>query len=496
MSDTTPETPPTAPQEPVGDGPAIGSDEWVARSGANLELGTLGRLVARFEALPWWVRYGVLLAPLVAWPLLTDSDYLMQVGVDTLLYVLLALGLNIAVGWAGLLDLGYVAFYAVGAYAFALLASEQFDVHLEAQWAIPLVVALTIVLGYLLGLPSWRLSGDYLAIVTLFFLQIYLVLLNNIDRPDFAFLDEPPTWAITNGPNGISTVDPLVFFGRELRSLDSYYWLLLGAIALVLTLLWFANHSRTGRSWRALREDPLAAELMSMPVNRLKLLAFAVGAGVAGLAGSILAAQQGAVFPVNFDLVLLITLYAMVILGGAGSMAGVALGAIVLNVSLEVLRDPDDASYAFFAALILVTLLAFRPFWHWALVAASTVVFGIVVHAVVDRVWPEGVAGQSAGNSWFDGLAEGWAIIPSDPQTWNRVMYLVLVAGVLSLTIVRGWQRLALAVPVLYLAISIWESAMLPQPAVARYLLIGAMLVGLMAVRPQGLLGRQRVEIV
>jgi branched-chain amino acid transport system permease protein len=492
MSDLTPETPPTAPQE----GPAIGKDEWVARSGENLERGAFYRLVARFEELPAGVRYGALLLPMIAWPLLTDSDYLTQVGIDTLLYVLLALGLNVAVGWAGLLDLGYVAFYAFGAYAYALLASEQFDLHWEAQWAIPMIVVLTMVVGLLLGLPSWRVSGDYLAIVTLFFLQIFLVLLNNVDRPDFQFLDNPPEWSITNGPNGISTVDPLAFFGHRLTSLDAYYWLLVGAIALVLTALFLANHSRTGRAWRALREDILAAELMSMPVTRLKLLAFVVGAGVAGLAGSIFSAQQGAVFPVNFDLTLLITIYAMVILGGAGSLAGVALGAIVINLSLELLRDPDDASLAFFGAVALVTLLTMRPFVRWAALAAGTIVFGIVAHFVVDRVWEEGVAGQSAGATRVDGWVEGWAIIPSDPQTWNRVMYLVLIAGVLSLTLVRGWWRIGLAAPVLYLAISIWESAMLPQPAVARYLLIGAMLVGLMAARPQGLLGAHRVEIV
>jgi branched-chain amino acid transport system permease protein len=492
MSDLRPETPPTAPQE----GPAIGKDEWVARSGENIELRGLRGLLVRFEQLPAVVRYGALLAPMVAWPFLTGSDYLTQVGIDTLLYVLLALGLNVAVGWAGLLDLGYVAFYAFGAYAFALLASEQFDLHWEAQWAIPTVVVLTMVVGLLLGLPSWRVSGDYLAIVTLFFLQIFLVLLNNIDRPDFQFLDNPREWAITNGPNGISTIDPLTFFGHRLTSLDAYYWLLVGTIALVLTALYLGNQSRTGRAWRALREDTLAAELMSMPVTRLKLLAFVVGAGVAGLAGSVFAAQQGAVFPVNFDLTLLITIYAMVILGGAGSLAGVALGAIVINLSLELLRDPDDASLAFFGAVVLVTLLTMRPFVRWAALAAGTIVFGIVAHLVVDRFWSDGVAGQSAGNTRIDGWVEGWAIIPSDPQTWNRVMYLVLIAGVLSLTLVRGWWRIALAAPVLYLAISIWESAMLPQPAVARYLLIGAMLVGLMAARPQGLLGAHRVEIV
>jgi ABC-type branched-subunit amino acid transport system permease subunit len=492
MSDLTPETPPTAPQE----GPAIGRDEWVARSGENIELQGIRGLVARFEQFPAAVRYGVLLLPLVAWPLLTDSGYLTQVGIDTLLYVLLALGLNVAVGWAGLLDLGYVAFYAFGAYGYALLASEQFGLHWEAQWAIPTVVVLTLVLGLLLGLPSWRVSGDYLAIITLFFLQIFLVLLNNVDRPDFQFLDNPPEWSITNGPNGISTVDPLTFFGHTLTSLDAYYWLLVGVIAVVLTTLYLANNSRTGRAWRALREDTLAAELMSMPVTWLKLLAFVVGAGVAGLAGTIFAAQQGAVFPVNFDLTLLITLYAMVILGGAGSLAGVALGAIVINLSLELLRDPDDASLAFFGALVLVTLLTTRPFVRWATLAVGTIVFGVVAHFVVDRVWPEGVAGQSAGATRIDGWVEGWAIIPSDPQTWNRVMYLVLIAGVLALTVVRGWWRIVLGAPVLYLAISIWESAMLPQPAVARYLLIGAMLVGLMAARPQGLLGAHRVEIV
>ena len=137
-----------------------------------------------------------------------------------------------------------------------------------------------MVVGLLLGLPSWRVSGDYLAIVTLFFLQIFLVLLNNVDRPDFQFLDEPD-WAITNGPNGISTVDPLEFFGRRITSLDAYYW-----------RSWARSRSCSPRStsrttpapaaWRALREDALAAELMSTPVTRLKLLAFVVGAGVAG----------------------------------------------------------------------------------------------------------------------------------------------------------------------------------------------------------------------
>jgi branched-chain amino acid transport system permease protein len=489
--DPTPR-PPEAPEP----SPGIGRDEWVARSGERLDLGALRRVDVAFNRLPALVRYGALIVPMLVFPLLTSSDYLMQVGLDTLLFVLLALGLNVALGWAGLLDLGYVAFYGFGAYAFALLASEQLGLHWEAQWAIPAVIVATGMLGFLLALPSWRLVGDYLAIVTLFFLQIFLALLINIDRPDFAFLETLPEWHITNGPNGISTVDPLTFFGHDVRSQDAYYFVAVGAIIVVLTALYLLNHSRTGRAWRSSREDALAAELMGMPVNWLKLLAFAFGAGIAGLAGSIFAASQGAVFPSNFDLTLLITVYAMVILGGVGSLAGMIIGAVVLNVSLEVLRDPGDASSLFFLALLLVTPLLIRPFWHWAVVAAGTIVFGLVAHEVVERVWEDGVAGEPAGEAWIDGVADGWVILPAAPETWNRIMYLVLVAAVLGLTLLKGWRRLVLFPPVLYLAACIWESAMLPQPAVARYLLIGGMLVALMAARPQGLLGTARVEIV
>ena len=131
----------TTPKPPTGEtGPRIGRDEWVARADANLELDRLGRLNARFQALPPLVRYATLIVPMLLYPLVANTDYLMQVGLDTLIFVLLALGLNVALGWAGLLDLGYVAFYGFGAYAFAFLASEQFDLHLQAQWAIPLVV--------------------------------------------------------------------------------------------------------------------------------------------------------------------------------------------------------------------------------------------------------------------------------------------------------------------------------------------------------------------
>ena len=265
---------------------------------------------------------------------------------------------------------------------------------------------------------------------------------------------------------------------------------------IVFVGLAFVNNSRTGRAWRALREDPLAAELMSMPVNRLKLLAFAFGAGVAGLTGTILAASQSAVFPVNFDLTLLITLYAMVILGGFGSLPGVVIGAIAINVSLEALRTPEDASWIFFGLLILTLPFVIKPLWRWATVVVGTIVFGFVVHVLADAFWERGTSADVVGETWIDRLVDSWVLLPTDPVELGRVAYLVLIAGVLALTLLRGWWRTITYIPVLYLAICVWENVMVVQPAVSRYILIGAMLVSLMAARPQGLFGTARVEIV
>jgi ABC-type branched-subunit amino acid transport system permease subunit len=285
------------------------------------------------------------------------------------------------------------------------------------------------------------------------------------------------------------------FFGFELTTLDQYYWLALVAFCVVIGGLYLLDDSRTGRAWRASREDPLAAEMMGMPVNRLKLMAFALGAAVAGLTGTIFAAQQGAVFPVDFDLVLLITLYAMVILGGAGSLAGVTIGAVAITVGLEVLRTPEHASWVFYGALLLVAILAVR--WPWpAAVLAGVVVFGFGVRAVADAVWPRGTAGDSPGATLVDRLVEDWVLVPSDPVDIGRLAFLGLVAAVLGLTLLRGGQRAVALVPVLYLAVFVWQNVLLPQPAVSRYIMLGAMLVALMAARPQGLLGTPRVEIV
>ncbi len=330
--------------------------------------------------------------------------------------------------------------------------------------------------------------------MTLFFFQVFLTFTNNGD--------DVFGHSLTNGPNGILNVDELSFFGWSLPTTTSqgqfaiaYLYAAVVLFGLVYVALRLLNDSRTGRAWRSLREDPLAAELMSMPVNRLKLMAFAFGAAVAGLTGGLFAAEQGAVFPVNFDATLLITVYAMVILGGVGSVTGVALGAVVNNASLEALRTPEAAAVGAFGALVVAVALVVRPLWRAAAVLAGTIVFGLVVHTVVDAAWERGSAGAAVGDTWIDRAVDGWALLPSDPGDLSRYGYLALVASVLGITLLHGWWRTLALVPVLYLTASVWETVMLPQPAVSRYLLIGAMLVGLMAARPQGLMGTARVEI-
>ncbi len=472
--------------------PRIGVDEWVASAEERRAKSLAGRFEDAYERTPAAVKLVALALPFAVFPLFVDSDYLTQVGVDTLVFVLLALGLNVAVGWVGLLDLGFVAFFGLGAYLYASVASPYAGRHWEAEIAIPAIAIAVAVSGFLLGSTSRRLVGDYLAIVTLFFLQLWLVVLINA--------------SFTRGPNGISDIYPLQFFGREVVSLDGYYYVTFAAFVLVVAFLYLLNRSRTGRAWRALREDELAAELMTMPVNRLKLMAFAVGAGIAGVAGALYAPNQGAVFPANFDIILLITVYAMVVLGGAGSIFGVTVGAVLINASLEALRDPDDASWLFYVVVIVALLLLLRrPWWAGPAVLAGTVVFGVVVHEVAERWRPSLVEGSTFGQARIDELVDSWVLIPQGvvaadgipTGAMGRLAYIGLVAAILALTLVRSrlWRAVGL-VPVLYLAACVWENILVAQPAVARFVLIGAMLVGLMAVRPQGLFGQHRVEVV
>ena len=256
-----------------------------------------------------------------------------------ILFTLLALGLNIVVGFAGLLDLGYVAFYAVGAYAYALLASPHFGLHLPFWVILPIGAAVAALFGLLLGAPTLKLRGDYLAIVTLGFGEIIRIFLNNLSRPV----------NITNGPQGIAGIDPVriggvsfaktdTFLGLTISGPMKYYWMLLLVLVIVIVINLRLQNSRIGRAWEAVREDETAARAMGIDTTKIKLLAFAMGASFGGVAGGMFAAIQGFISPESFVLVESIMVVAMVVLGGMGNIWGVILGALLLSFVPEVLR--------------------------------------------------------------------------------------------------------------------------------------------------------------
>jgi branched-chain amino acid transport system permease protein len=298
----------------------------------------------------------VVAAVLIALPFLVAQTPLANAGVRALafalLYVMLALGLNIVVGFAGLLDLGYIAFYAVGAYMYALLASPHLTSNFPALAAafpqgfhssiwmvIPLGAALAAFFGVILGAPVLKLRGDYLAIVTLGFGEIIRIFLNNLNAP----------LNFTNGPQGITLIDPVrvlgVNFGRpqnlfgiELPSVYLYYYLFLFLAIVTIVVCVRLQDSRLGRAWMAIREDDVAAKAMGINVRNVKLLAFALGATFGGVAGAMFAAFQGFVSPESFSLMESIIVLAMVVLGGLGHIPGVVLGALLLAIFPEVLR--------------------------------------------------------------------------------------------------------------------------------------------------------------
>jgi branched-chain amino acid transport system permease protein len=483
--------------DPTLPGPRVGVDEWVAS--AEARTARRGRAVVAVERawgrVPVPLRFVLLLGPIAFLPLFTNNLYVVRVGTDTLIYMLLALGLNVAVGFAGLLDLGYVAFFGFGAYTYAVLSSGHYGWHLATWKSIPIVIVLSAALGLALGSVSRRLIGDYLAIVTLFFLQIFVVLANRGNELQFFGLGP---YDLTGGPNGIANIDSYRVFGHRLDPLavKPYFYAALVVLAVVGAFLWLLSESRIGRAWRAVREDPLAAELMGMPVFRLKLLAFTIGAAIAGLTGTLFAGLNTAVFSTSFDATLLITIYAMVILGGAGSLVGVALGAVVINVSLEVLRTPNHARWIFYIAILVGIAIALKPWWRFGAVLGSTVVFGFVVRAIAVGIWPDSTKGELQSGGALGDLLRHWVVLPTHPHTVGNWGFVLLIAAVIALSSVRGIWRYALLVPTLYLTAFVWENRLVQEPSVTRLLLIGAILIVLMNARPQGLLGTARVEIV
>jgi branched-chain amino acid transport system permease protein len=292
---------------------------------------------------------GLLVLPLLAQ---AAGNFWVRMIDFALLYVLLALGLNIVVGYAGLLDLGYVAFYAVGAYMFGLLASPHLTdtfpaiaamfpngMHLPIWVVIPLGAALAGIAGMLLGAPTLKLRGDYLAIVTLGFGEIIRVFMNNLDRPV----------NITNGPKGLQQIDsitiggfdfgrPSVWFGHEISGVTKYYYLFLLLVIVSVVICYRLERSRVGRAWMAIREDEIAAKAMGINTRNLKLLAFGMGATFGGVSGVMFAAFQNFVSPESFSLQESVMIVAMVVLGGIGHIPGVVLGAVLLAALPEALR--------------------------------------------------------------------------------------------------------------------------------------------------------------
>lgn len=292
---------------------------------------------------------GLLILPLI---LQSFGNAWVRIADMALLYVLLALGLNIVVGYAGLLDLGYVAFFAIGAYMYGLLASPHLTetfawigamfpegLHAPLWIVIPAAAGLAGLFGILLGAPTLRLRGDYLAIVTLGFGEIIRVFLNNLDHPV----------NITNGPKGMSQIDSLSFFGLnlgrtldiggyELNSVTLYYYMFLVLVLFSILISHRLQLSRVGRAWMAIREDEVAAKAMGINTRNLKLLAFGMGATFGGVSGTMFASFQGFISPESFSLMESIMIVAMVVLGGIGHLPGVILGAVLLSALPEVLR--------------------------------------------------------------------------------------------------------------------------------------------------------------
>ena len=343
-----------------------------------------GKLVAFFLC-----GVGLLVLPLLLQPF---GNAWVRILDMALLYVMLALGLNIIVGFAGLLDLGYVAFFATGAYLMGLLASPHLadtfpavqalfpqGIHYSIWVVIAVAAALAGLVGMLLGAPTLKLRGDYLAIVTLGFGEIIRIFMLNLDRPI----------NITNGPKGIMQIDPVTVFGINLgqrqtifgvtfESVTLYYYLFLFLVMVIVVVSYRLEQSRIGRAWMAIREDEIAAKAMGLNTRNLKLMAFGMGASFGGVSGVMFASFQGFVSPESFSLMESVMIVAMITLGGLGHIPGVILGALLLAALPELLRHMAGPLHALtdgrlapeilrqlLIALAMIVVMLLRPRGLW-----------------------------------------------------------------------------------------------------------------------------------
>jgi len=319
------------------------------------------KVKSRFESLQpkqkTQVRSGSLvlgIALMVILPLLLGT-YLSEVVNNVLIFALMGFGLNIVVGFAGLLDLGYVAFFAIGAYTMGILTSSgDLGVAGMSFWvAVPICVAIATFGGILLGMPVLRMRGDYLAIVTLGFGEIIRILaLSDLLKP------------YIGGAQGLLQIDKPVIFGTALIKPDNFYYVVLGGVIIAAFISYRLSQARLGRQWMAMREDEDVAEAMGIKLVNTKLLAFAIGAAFAGLSGAIFASKLTSIFPHSFNILISINVLCMIIVGGMGSLPGVILGALALVGLPEILREFAEFRLLMYGVILIVMMLA-KPEGFW-----------------------------------------------------------------------------------------------------------------------------------
>lgn len=307
-------------------------------------------VIKAFHSLDYRIRTAMFLAVFIALPWLV-GPYWTQVLFSVGLYVMMGIGLNVAVGFAGLLVLGYAAFYGISAYTYMLLVRalvpDPSQGYTNYFWMlIPICVFVALIVGALLGIPVLRTRGDYLAIVTLGFGEITRLVLNNMD-------------SVTNGPQGLTGKAPALFSLQFKEPIHFYYLILVGCV-IAIFVADRLNNSRMGRAWIAMREDEDVARAMGINVNKYKLLAFAIGASFAGAGGAIFAARQGTIFPSDFSLLVSINVLCLIVIGGMGSIPGVVLGSIILMGLPEALREVQQYRLLAYGFLLII-MMRFRP---------------------------------------------------------------------------------------------------------------------------------------
>lgn len=426
--------------------------------------------------------------PVIGTPNTSFSGVLFLVGA----FALCAIGLNVVVGFAGLLDLGYVGFYAVGAYTVAVFGSPSSDLATAYPWLIcvPIGIAIAMAAGVLLGGPTLRLRGDYLAIVTLGFGEIVrLTAVNSAplgQRSGISNIPKPPG-EHADGSKLFGVVD-----------ITPFYWLILAFILVILVLVSNLERSRVGRAWLAIREDEDAAELMGVPTFRFKLWAFAIGAAVGGISGGIFASRQGFINPDTFDVLTSILFLAAVVIGGSGNKFGVILGAVIVVYVPERLRGFDETLFGAWFVVLIIALLA-------TLIARRRTLLGSSPRAAA--TFAGGILGFVVAVSLGTRLHSIVTGIGTDNPTRLLVgaVTVFLIVGILLIGLIRLAQSESAKTAGLFLGafVAVMAGAIAPYVfdeigdgvQALRYFAFGIALIVMSVFRPQGLLPNRRRAI-